>query len=105
MTMPAFLERRNHGNVSGCDNFVLRAFLFALIVSATNPHILPLPDLGDKMAKQVQFTVLIDKPIKDRLDAIKTQEGLPISAQLRIALMTWLESKGRPLDKPVALSR
>jgi len=57
------------------------------------------------MAKQVQFTVLIDKPIKDRLDAIKMTEGLPISAQLRIALMTWLESKGRPLDKPVALSR
>lgn len=48
---------------------------------------------------QIQFTVLIDENIKEVLDEIKDSEGIPLAAQLRFALLSWLETKGRNLTK------
>lgn len=49
---------------------------------------------------QIQFTVLIDSEIKDALDEIKTKEGIPLAAQLRFALLEWLEARGKPVKYP-----
>ena len=54
---------------------------------------------------QIQFTVLIDSEIKDAIDEIKTNEGIPLAAQLRFALLTWLETRGKPIKTITRKSR
>lgn len=51
---------------------------------------------------QIQLTVLLDDDLKLILDNIKLQEGIPIAAQIRFALLTWLEQRGSLPTKKIA---
>lgn len=48
---------------------------------------------------QVQLTVLIDKDLKLTLEGVKLREGIPVAAQIRLALLEWLQSRGTDLIK------
>ncbi len=51
------------------------------------------------MSPKTAATYRIDSEILDALQAVKDRDGVPISEQVRRALMVWLESKGMPVQK------
>lgn len=58
------------------------------------------------MDGHTQLGVWVEDAIKEAMDEIKESEGLPIAAQVRFALLEWLESKGHnPLGLPKSKRR
>ncbi len=58
------------------------------------------------MDGHTQLGVWVEDAIKAALDAEKDATGVPIAAQVRFALLEWLESKGHnPLGLPKRKSR
>lgn len=58
------------------------------------------------MDGHTQLGVWVEDEIKSAMDKIKESEGLPIAAQVRFALLEWLETKGcSPLALPKSKRR
>ena len=56
------------------------------------------------MAGEVQLAVWVDQSIVEGLDYIKETKGIMIKAQVRFALLTWLESQGiKAADTPIPM--
>lgn len=49
------------------------------------------------MDDQAQVNVWVDADIREAMESVKRTKGLPITAQVRFALLEWLESQGYPL--------
>jgi hypothetical protein len=62
-------------------------------------------DVTPSAKKQTAFR--IDPEILDGLQAVKDRDGVPISEQVRRALVAWLESKGlgKKTDRPRGATR
>ncbi len=58
------------------------------------------------MDGHTQLGVWVEDAIKAAMDEVKESEGLPIAAQVRFALLEWLEKRGHnPLSLPKRKSR
>ncbi len=53
------------------------------------------------MADDAQLNVWVEAPIKDAMDRIKATKGVPIAAQMRFAILEWLETQG---ESPLKIS-
>jgi hypothetical protein len=51
-------------------------------------------------------TFRIDRAILEGLEEVKRRDGVPVSEQVRRALLAWLETKGvRKTERPRAVTR
>ena len=54
------------------------------------------------MEDQAQLNVWVEASIKASMDAVKETKGIPLAAQMRFALLEWLETQG---ESPMKLRR
>ena len=54
------------------------------------------------MADDAQLTVWVETAIKDAMDTIKETKGIPLAAQMRFAILAYLETQG---ENPLKIKR
>lgn len=56
------------------------------------------------MSSHIQLTVLLDPDLKRVMDGVKVRRGVPIAAQVRLALVDWLRKEGETVPDLDAVS-